>query len=122
MKRGSVIVDLASEQGGNWELTPPGKVARRHDVAIIGYTDLPSRLPTQASQLYGTNLRHFLTDLTPARDGQIVVNMEDEVVRGTTVVKDGNITWPPPRPQAAAASPAPAPAATAAPVVAAPAA
>src|SRR5258706_2530494 len=122
MKAGSVIVDLAAEQGGNCELTVPGEVVEQHGVTLIGYTDLPSRLPTQASQLYGTNLRHFLTDLTPGKDGRIVVNMEDEVVRGTTVVKDGNITWPPPRPQPAAASPAPAPAATAAPVVAAPAA
>ncbi len=106
MKQGSVIVDLASEQGGNCELTEPGRVAEVHGVRIVGYTDLPSRLPTQASQLYGTNLRHFLTDLTPEKDGQIVHNMEDEVIRGATVVKDGEITWPPPPPKVTAA-PAP---------------
>ena len=115
MKPGSVIVDLASEQGGNCELTHPGEVARRHDVAIIGYTDLPSRLPTQASQLYGTNLRHFLTDLTPAKDGNIVVNMEDDVIRGATVVKDGSGSWPPPPLKVPAIAPAK-PAAPAAPV------
>jgi NAD(P) transhydrogenase subunit alpha len=113
MKDGSVIVDLAAEQGGNCELTEPGKVARHHGVTIIGYTDLPSRLAAQASQLYGTNLRHLLTDLTPEKDGQIVVNMEDEVIRGATVCKDGETTWPPPPPQISAApakaKPAPAP-------------
>ena len=114
MKPGSVIVDLASEQGGNCELTHPGEVAMRHGVTIIGYTDLPSRLATQASQLYGTNLRHFLTDLTPGKDGKIVVNMDDEVIRGATVIKDGNITWPPP-PKVQAIAPA-----TAAPAMPAP--
>src|ERR1700674_1328440 len=106
MKSGSVIVDLASEQGGNCDLTHPGEVVVRHGVSIIGYTDLPSRLATQASQLYGTNLRHFLTDLTPGKDGQIVVNMEDDVIRGATVVKEGNITWPPPPPKGPAMAPA----------------
>jgi len=106
MKSGSVIVDLASEQGGNCDLTHPGEVVVRHGVSIIGYTDLPSRLATQASQLYGTNLRHFLTDLTPGKDGQIVVNMEDDVIRGATVVKEGNITWPPPPPKVPAIAPA----------------
>src|ERR1700694_3776139 len=106
MKSGSVIVDLASEQGGNCDLTHPGEVVVRHGVSIIGYTDLPSRLATQASQLYGTNLRHFLTDLTPGKDGQIVVHMEDDVIRGATVVKEGNITWPPPPPKVPAIAPA----------------
>ena len=99
MKDGSVIVDLAAEQGGNCELTVPGEVARHNGVTLIGYTDLPSRLATQSSQLYGTNLRHLLTDLTPEKDGKIVVNMEDEVIRGATVCLDGKTTWPPPAPK-----------------------
>jgi len=99
MKDGSVIVDLAAEQGGNCELTEPGKVAVHHGVTIIGYTDMPSRLAAQSSQLYATNLRHLLTDLTPEKDGQIVVDMEDEVFRGATVCKDGETTWPPPAPK-----------------------
>jgi len=113
MKDGSVIVDLAAEQGGNCELTEPGQVAIRHGVSIIGYTDLPSRLAAQSSQLYATNLRHLLTDLTPEKDGQIVVDMEDEVIRGATICKDGETTWPPPAPKLSAAppkaEPAPAP-------------
>ena len=96
MRQGSVVVDLAAEQGGNCDYTRPGEVAVRSGVTIIGYTDLPSRLATQASQLYGTNLRHFLTDLTPKKDGNIVVNMEDDVIRGATVINQGSITWPPP--------------------------
>lgn len=103
MREGSVIVDLAAEQGGNCELTEPHKVVKRHGVSIIGYTDLPSRLAAQSSQLYGTNLRHLLTDLTPEKDGQIVINMEDEVIRGATVVHNGEITWPPPAPKLSAA-------------------
>ena len=82
-------------------------------MTIIGYTDLPSRLAAQSSQLYATNLRHLLTDLTPEKDGNIVVDMEDEVVRGATVCKDGETTWPPPAPKLSAAppkaEPAPAP-------------
>jgi len=113
MKNGSVIVDLAAEQGGNCELTEPGQVVRHHGVTLIGYTDLPSRLAAQSSQLYATNLRHLLTDLTPEKDGQIVVDMEDEVIRGATVCKDGETTWPPPAPKLSAAppkaEPAPAP-------------
>ena len=105
MKDGSVIVDLAAEQGGNCELTQPEKVVQIDGVTIIGYTDLPSRLATQASQLYGTNLRHLLTDMTPEKDGQIVVDMEDEAVRGATVCKDGETTWPPPAPKLSAAPP-----------------
>jgi NAD(P) transhydrogenase subunit alpha len=105
MKNGSVIVDLAAEQGGNCELTEPEKVVRHHGVTLIGYTDLPSRLAAQSSQLYATNLRHLLTDLTPEKDGQIVVDMEDEVVRGATVCKDGETTWPPPAPKLSAAPP-----------------
>jgi NAD(P) transhydrogenase subunit alpha len=116
MADGSVIVDLAAEQGGNCALTEAGKVVVRHGVTLIGYTDLPSRLPTQASRLYATNLRHLLTDLTPGKDGQPVVNMDDEVIRGATVIREGTVTWPPPPPTiskapakpAAAAKPAPA--------------
>jgi proton-translocating NAD(P)+ transhydrogenase subunit alpha len=96
MRRGSVIVDLAAEQGGNCELTEPGRVVQAHGVTIIGYTDLPSRLAAQSSQLYATNLRHLLADLSPKRDGTVVVDMGDEVIRGATVVKEGQITWPPP--------------------------
>jgi NAD(P) transhydrogenase subunit alpha len=99
MKDGSVIVDLAAEQGGNCELTEPEKVVVKHGVTLIGYTDLPSRLAAQSSQLYATNLRHLLTDMTPGKDGEIVVDMEDEVIRGTTVCKDGKTTWPPPAPK-----------------------
>jgi NAD(P) transhydrogenase subunit alpha len=96
MRQGSVVVDLAAEQGGNCEYTRPGEVFVHNGVTIIGYTDLPSRLATQSSQLYGTNLRHFLTDLTPKKDGNIVVNMDDDVIRGATVIHQGSITWPPP--------------------------
>jgi NAD(P) transhydrogenase subunit alpha len=103
MKTGSVIVDLAAEQGGNCELTEPGRVVRKDGVTIIGYTDLPSRLPTQASQLYATNLKHLLSDMCPKKDGNVVVDFNDEVVRGATVVKDGQITWPPPAPKLSAA-------------------
>lgn len=103
MREGSVVVDLAAEQGGNCELTEPGQVVVKQGVTLIGYTDLPSRLPTQSSQLYATNLRHLLTDLTPEKDGNIVINMDDEVIRGTTVIRDGEITWPPPAPKISAA-------------------
>jgi NAD(P) transhydrogenase subunit alpha len=106
MKAGSVIVDMAAEQGGNCELTEPGKVVVKHGVTIIGYTDLPSRLPTQASNLYATNLFRLCEELCKAKDGVFVVNMSDEVIRGTTVVKDGEITWPPPVPKLSAAPPA----------------
>jgi NAD(P) transhydrogenase subunit alpha len=112
MRDGSVIVDLAAEQGGNCELTEPGTSVVRHGVTLIGYVDLPSRLPTQASQLYATNLRHLLTDLTPAKDGRAVVDMEDEVIRGATVIKEGTVTWPPPPPTLSAAPARPAAAAT----------
>ncbi len=99
MKPGSVIVDLAAEAGGNCKLTEANKVVVKHAVTLIGYTNLPSRLAAQASQLYATNLRHLLTDLCPEKNGEIVVNMEDEVIRGATVVKSGEITWPPPAPR-----------------------
>ncbi len=113
MKDGSVVVDLAAEQGGNCELTERDQVVLRNGVSIIGYTDLPSRLATQSSQLYATNLRHLLTDMTPEKDGLLVVDFDDEVVRGATVCRDGETTWPPPAPKLSAAppkaEPAPAP-------------
>src|SRR5690349_10709134 len=111
MKAGSVIVDMAAEQGGNCELTVPGQVVVRHGVTIIGYTDLASRLARQASTLYATNLFRLAEELCKAKDGVIHVDMDDEVLRGTTVVKDGAITWPPPPPKLSAAPPAPAPSA-----------
>lgn len=103
MKPGSVIVDLAAEKGGNCKLTEADKVVVKHGVTLIGYTDLPSRLSAQASQLYGTNLRHLLTELCPEKNGQIVVNMEDEAIRGATVINQGEVTWPPPAPKLSAA-------------------
>ncbi len=112
MREGSVIVDLAAAMGGNCKLVEKDKVVVKHGVNLIGYTDLPSRLPTQASQLYATNLRHLLSDMTPEKDGQAVVNFDDEVVRGATVVKEGEITFPPPPPKLSAAptkKPEPAP-------------
>jgi len=108
MKPGSVIVDLAAEQGGNCELTEPGQVVVKHGVTIIGYADLPSRLAKQSSTLYATNLLRLTEELCKAKDGSIVVNMDDEVIRGTTVIKDGAITWPPPAPKLSAAPPKPA--------------
>ena len=115
MKPGSVIVDMAAEQGGNCELTVPHQVTVKHGVTIIGYSDLPSRLAKQSSTLYATNLFRLTEELCKTKDGIINVNMEDEVLRGTTVVKEGNITWPPPAPKlsaapAAAAKPAVVPA------------
>lgn len=102
MQEGSVIVDLAAEMGGNCKLTEADKIIVRHGVTIIGYTDLPSRLATQSSQLYSTNLRHLLTELTPEKNGELFIDMEDEVIRGATVIKNGEITWPPPPPQLSA--------------------
>ncbi len=106
MKPGSVIVDLAAEQGGNCELTEPGKAVVKHGVTLIGYTDLPSRLARQSSTLYATNLFRLAEELCKTKDGVIDVNMEDEAIRGLTVVKEGSITWPPPAPKPPAAPPA----------------
>lgn len=97
MKPGSVIVDLAAATGGNCELSKAGEVVvTENQVKIIGYTDLPSRLPTQSSQLYGTNLVNLLKLLCKNKDGQIDINFEDVVLRGVTVIREGEITWPAP--------------------------
>lgn len=119
MKPGSVIVDMAAAQGGNVEGTVAGKaVVTDNDVTIIGYTDLPGRLPAQASQLYGTNLVNLMKLLTPGKDGRLVLDFDDVVQRSMTVVRDGEKTWPPPPVQVSAAPapggpPDPAPAAPA---------
>jgi NAD(P) transhydrogenase subunit alpha len=100
MKPGSVIVDLAAEKGGNCKLTVRDeKIVTDNGVTIIGYTDFPSRMATQASTLYATNIRHMMTDLSPEKDGQIKHNMEDDVIRGATVTHQGEITFPPPPPK-----------------------
>ncbi|MBM3386776.1 MAG: Re/Si-specific NAD(P)(+) transhydrogenase subunit alpha [Betaproteobacteria bacterium] len=106
MKPGSVIVDMAAEQGGNCELTEPGKAVVKHGVTIVGYTDLASRMARQSSTLYGTNLFRLAEELCKTKDGQINVNMQDDAIRGLTVVKDGEITWPAPPLPAAAPKPA----------------
>ena len=103
MKEGSVIVDLAAEQGGNCKLVERDQAVIKHGVTLIGYTDMPSRLASQASQLYGTNLRHLLTDMTPEKNGELTINFDDEVARGVTAVRDGEITFPPPAPKLSAA-------------------
>ncbi|MGR3714674.1 MAG: Re/Si-specific NAD(P)(+) transhydrogenase subunit alpha [Shimia sp.] len=103
MKPGSVIVDLAAEKGGNCKLTVMDeKIVTENGVTIIGYTDFPSRMASQASTLYATNIRHMMTDLTPEKDGQINHDMEDDVIRGATVTFEGDITFPPPPPKVAA--------------------
>ncbi|AMC99946.1 Re/Si-specific NAD(P)(+) transhydrogenase subunit alpha [Halomonas chromatireducens] len=111
MKPGSVIVDLAAEKGGNCDLTKPNeKVVSDNGVTIVGFTDFPSRMATQSSLLYSTNIRHMLTDLTPEKDGAIVHDMEDDVIRGATVTHQGEVTFPPPPPKVkaiAAAKPKP---------------
>ncbi|RIP93297.1 Re/Si-specific NAD(P)(+) transhydrogenase subunit alpha [Salmonella enterica] len=115
MKAGSVIVDLAAQNGGNCEYTVANQVVTTDNgVKVIGYTDLPGRLPTQSSQLYGTNLVNLLKLLCKEKDGNIDVDFDDVVIRGVTVIRDGDITWPAPpiqvsaQPQAAPkAAPAP---------------
>jgi NAD(P) transhydrogenase subunit alpha len=114
MKPGSVIVDMAGEQGGNCELTVPGEAVVRHGVTIIGYTDLVSRLAKQASTLYSTNLLRVTEELCKTKDGVLNVNMDDDAIRGLTVIKEGSITWPPPPPKLPAAPPQAKPAAAAA--------
>ncbi|WP_431324695.1 Re/Si-specific NAD(P)(+) transhydrogenase subunit alpha [Rhizobium sp. YTU87027] len=100
MKPGSVVVDLAAERGGNCDLTVADqKIVSENGVTIVGYTDFPSRMAAQASMLYATNIRHMMTDLTPNKDGAVVHNMEDDVIRGATVAFQGEITFPPPPPK-----------------------
>jgi len=105
MKPGSVIVDMAAEQGGNCELTDPGQAVVKHGVTIVGYTDLVSRLARQSSTLYSTNLLRVAEELCKTKDGLIDVNMEDDAIRGLTVIKEGSITWPPPPPKLPAVTP-----------------
>ncbi len=111
MKAGSVIVDMAAEQGGNCELTERDKAVIKHGVTIVGYTDLASRLAKQSSTLYGTNLFRLSEELCKTKDGVINVNMEDDAIRGLTVIKNGEVTWPAPPIKQAAAPPKPAAAA-----------
>ena len=115
MKPGSVIVDMAAEQGGNCELTEPGQAVVKHGVTIIGYTDLVSRLAKQSSTLYSNNLLRLAEELCKTKDGVINVNMDDDAIRGLTVIKDGTVTWPPPPIKMPAAPPKPSAAAIAAP-------
>jgi len=112
MKPGSVVIDLAAEQGGNCDYTVKDKkIVTPGGVTVVGYTDFASRMATQSSTLYANNIRHMMTDLTPEKDGRVVHNMEDDVIRGATVAYQGEITFPPPPPkvQAIAAKPKPAP-------------
>jgi NAD(P) transhydrogenase subunit alpha len=107
MKPGSVIVDMAAEQGGNCELTEPGRSVVKHGVTLVGYTDLASRLAKQSSTLYSTNLLRLAEELCKSKDGTIDVNMEDDAIRGLTVIKEGEVTWPAPPPKIPAARPKP---------------
>jgi H+-translocating NAD(P) transhydrogenase subunit alpha len=108
MKAGSVIIDMAAGTGGNVEGTVAGeRTVTDNGVTILGYTDLAGRLPTQASQLYGQNLVNLMKLLTPEKDGQLVLDFDDVVQRSVTVVRDGELTWPPPPVQVSAAPPAP---------------
>ena len=104
MKPGSVIVDLAGEQGGNCELTVPGEAVVRHGVTIVGYTDLVSRLAKQSSTLYSNNLLRLTEELCKTKDGNIAINFEDDAIRGLTVIKAGELTWPAPPPKLPAAA------------------
>lgn len=97
LKAGSVIVDLAAEQGGNCELTEMDKAIVKHDVTIIGYSNLPSRMASQSSRFYAANLQHLLDDLTPEQDGKLLVDLEDQIVRGMIITHKGETLWPPPK-------------------------
>ncbi len=100
MKPGSVVVDLAAERGGNCDLTlADEKVVTENGVTVVGYTDFPSRMATQASNLYSNNIRHMMDDLTPEKDGKPFINMEDDVIRGALACHEGEITFPPPPPK-----------------------
>lgn len=115
LKPGSVIVDLAAPNGGNCTLTEPGKVVVKEGVTLIGYTDLASRLPGQASQLFGTNLVNLLKLLCKEKDGIITIDFDDVILRHVTSVRDGEITFPPPAIKVSAQKtpPSPKPAVTA---------
>lgn len=106
MRPGSVVVDLAASGGGNCELTVPGqRVVTPNGVTIVGWTDLPGRLPRHTSQLFATNVVHLLALLTPGKDGVLVLDLEDPVQRGMTVTHERDLLWPPP-PVAVSAAPA----------------
>ena len=105
LKAGSVIVDLATEQGGNCELSEMDKAVIKHEVTIIGYSNLPSRMASQSSRFYAANLQHLLTDMTPEKDGNLVLDLEDQIVRGMIITHKGETLWPPP----ASAQPSPPP-------------
>jgi NAD(P) transhydrogenase subunit alpha len=107
MRPGSVIVDMAAEQGGNCELTVPNEAVVRHGVTIIGYTDLASRLAKQSSTLYSNNLLRLTEELCKTKDGTIAVNFDDDAIRGLTVLKQGEVTWPAPPPKQPAMPPKP---------------
>lgn len=111
MKPGSVIVDLAAETGGNVETTVPGQIVTKHDVVHIGLTDLPSRLPTQSSTLYANNISKFL--LSIGEKNHFDIRLDDEVVRGSIILKEGELMWPPPPISVSAAPVAPKKTATA---------
>jgi H+-translocating NAD(P) transhydrogenase subunit alpha len=109
MRNGSVIVDMAAANGGNAALTKTDeRIVTDNGVRILGYTDLAGRLPAQTSQLYGTNIVNLFKLLTPGKDGELVLDFDDVVQRGITVVRDGESTWPPPPVQVSAAPQAPA--------------
>ena len=100
MRAGSVVVDLAAERGGNCDLTVPGEsITSANGVEVIGYVDLPSRMAAQSSALFAMNVFHLMSDLTPGKDGAVVHDMEDDVVRGVTAAHEGRITFPPPPPK-----------------------
>ena len=110
MRPGSVVVDMAARNGGNCELTEPGElVTTDNGVKVVGWTDLPARLPIQASQLFGTNVANLVALLTPEGDGQLVLDLDDEVQRAMTVTHEGEVLWPPPPVSVSAAPPAPPP-------------
>ncbi|MGF6545694.1 NAD(P) transhydrogenase alpha subunit [Paraburkholderia youngii] len=107
MKPGSVIVDMAAEQGGNCELTMPGEAVVHHGVTIVGYTEPASRLARLSSTLNASNLLRVVEELCKTKDGKINVDFDDDAIRGLTVIKEGNVTWPPPPIKQAAAAPKP---------------
>ncbi|WP_353707178.1 Re/Si-specific NAD(P)(+) transhydrogenase subunit alpha [Cellulosimicrobium sp. ES-005] len=107
MRPGSVVVDLAASGGGNCALTVPGeRVVTENGVVVVGWTDLAGRLPQHTSQLLGTNVVHLLELVTPGKDGELALDLDDPVQRGMTVARDGEVLWPPP-PVAVSAAPAP---------------